>query len=70
MTANMNNIQSEKYEFPPEAFEENPVKNEKFGDIYNFYRLLNVQKHAKKIRTRRCEKGQIVIQAAETTSQS
>ena len=44
----MNNIQSEKYEFPPEAFEENPVKNEKFGDIYNFYRLLNVQKHAKK----------------------
>ena len=66
----MNNIQSQKYEFLPEVFDENPVKNEKFRDIYNFYRLLKVQKHAKKIRTSRHEKGQIVIQAAETTSQS
>ena len=47
-TANMNNIQSQKYGYPPKAIEENAVRSEKFIDIYNFYRLLKVQKHAER----------------------
>ena len=32
----MNNIQSQKYGYPPEAIEENAVKSEKFREIYDF----------------------------------
>ena len=41
-TANMNNIQSQKYGYPPKAIEENAIRSEKFRDIYNFHRLLKV----------------------------
>ena len=41
-TANMNNIQSQNYGYPPKGIEENAVKCEKFRDISNFYRLLKV----------------------------
>ena len=44
----MNNIQSQKYGYPPEAIEENAVRSEKFRNVYDFYRLLKVQKHAKR----------------------
>ena len=48
-TANMSNIQSQKYGYPPEAIEENAIKSEKFKDIYDFYMLLKApKKHAKK----------------------
>ena len=47
-TANMNNIQSQKYDYPPEVIEKNSEKSEKFRDIYDFYRVFNVQKHAKR----------------------
>ena len=47
-TANMKNIQSQKYGYSPEVIKENTVKSEKFRDIYDFYRLLKVQKHAKR----------------------
>ena len=47
-TANMNNIQSRKYGYPPKVIAENAVRSEKFRDIYNFYRLLNLQKHAER----------------------
>ena len=44
----MNNIQSQKFDYPPEAIKENVVKSETFRDIYDFYSLLKVQKHAKR----------------------
>ena len=40
--ANMNNVQSQKCGYPPEAIEENPVKSEKSRDIFDFHRLLKV----------------------------
>ena len=45
---NMNNIQYQKYGYLLEAIEENVIRSEKFRDIYNFYRLLKVQKHAER----------------------
>ena len=44
-TANMSNIQLQKYGYPLEAIEENTIRSEKCRDIYNFYRTLKVQKH-------------------------
>ena len=44
----MNNIPSQKCSYPPETIEKNAVKSEKLRDIYDFYRLLKVQKHAKR----------------------
>ena len=41
-TANMNNIQSRKYGYPPKVIAENAVRSEKFRDIYNFYSFLKV----------------------------
>ena len=47
-TSNMNNIQFHKYGYPPKAIKENVISSEKFRDIYNFYRLLELQKHAER----------------------
>ena len=47
-TANTNNIQSKKYSYPPNTIAEKAVTSEKLGDAYYFYRLLKVQKHAKR----------------------
>ena len=47
-TANMTNIQSQKYSYPPEVIEKNVAKSEKFRDICDFHRLLKVQEHAKR----------------------
>ena len=47
-TANMNNIQSQKYAYLPKAIEENVIRSGKFRDIYDFYRLLKVQKHVER----------------------
>ena len=52
--ANMNNIQYQKYGYLPEAIEENVIRSEKFRDIYNFYRLLKVQKHAERYAHANC----------------
>ena len=49
-TANTNNIQSQKYGYPSETIAEKAVRSEKLGDAYCFYRLLKVQKHAKRYR--------------------
>ena len=49
-TANTNNIQSKEYGYPPETIAEKAVRSEKLGDAYYFYRLLKVQKHAKRYR--------------------
>ena len=38
-TANMNNIQSQKYGFPLQGIEENAIGSKKFRDIYNISRL-------------------------------
>ena len=53
----MNNIQSQKYGYPPEAIEENAVRSEKFRNVYDFYRLLKVQKHAKRYARADAKKG-------------
>ena len=45
-TANMNNVNLQKYGYSPEVLEENGVKNEKFKEIYDFYRLFKVKEHA------------------------
>ena len=45
VTANMNNIQSQKYGYSPKAIQENVIRSEKFRDIYDFYRLLKERKH-------------------------
>ena len=48
-TANINNIQSQEYGYPPKAIEENAIRSEKFKDIYDFYMLLKgPEKRAKK----------------------
>ena len=44
-TANMSNIQSQKYGYPLEAIKENTIRSEKNRGIYDFYGTLNVQKH-------------------------
>ena len=44
-TANMSNIQSQKYGYPLEAIKENTIRSEKYRDIYDFYRTLKAQKH-------------------------
>ena len=49
-TANTNNIQSKNYGYPPDTIAEKAVRSEKLGDAYYFYRLLKVQKHAKRYR--------------------
>ena len=49
-TANTSNIQSKKYGYPPETIAEKAVRSEKLGVAYYFYRLLKVQKHAKRYR--------------------
>ena len=36
VTANMNNIQSQKYGYSPKAIQENVIRSEKFRDIYDF----------------------------------
>ena len=38
-TANMNNIQSQKYSYPLEGIEENAIESKKFRDTYNISRL-------------------------------
>ena len=45
---------------PPEAIEENAIKSEKFRDIYDFYRLLKVQKHAKRSARPDTKKGKLL----------
>ena len=44
-TANINNIQSQKYSYPPEAIKGNAIRSEKFREIHDFYRLLKMQKY-------------------------
>lgn len=45
-TANMNNIHSQKYGYPPEAIEKIFLKSEKFRDIYEFYRVFKATAYA------------------------
>ena len=47
-TNNLNSIASEKYGVSPNFVEENMQQDEKFREIYDFYRLVKVQNHAKK----------------------
>ena len=47
-TNNLNSIASQKYVVSPNFIEENTQQDERFCKIYNFYRLLKVQKYAKR----------------------
>ena len=47
-TANMNNIQSQKYGYPPKGIEENAIRSEKCREIYNFYRILKLHTQIQK----------------------
>ena len=47
-TANINNVQSQKYDCPPEGIEENAIRSEKCREIYNFYRILKVHTQIQK----------------------
>ena len=44
----MNNVQSQKYDCPPEGIEENAIRSEKCREIYNFYRILKVHTQIQK----------------------
>ena len=44
----MNSVKSHKYGYAPNAIEENVVESERFRDIYDFYRLVKVKKHAER----------------------
>ena len=41
--ANMNNIRSQKYGYPPKRIEKNAIRSEKFRKIYDFYRFLKIK---------------------------
>ena len=44
----MNNIRSQKYGYAPSAIEEKALENKRFREIYDFYRLVKVRKHAER----------------------
>ena len=44
----MNSVNSQKYDYPPNVIDEKAVENERFRDIYNFYRLVKVKQHAER----------------------
>ena len=56
----MNNIQSQKYGYPPKASGESAIRSKKFKDIYDFYRLLKVQKHAERYAYADVKKGKLL----------
>ena len=43
---NMNNINSQKYGYAPNAIEEKAVENKRFREIHGFYRFIKVKQHA------------------------
>ena len=45
---NMNSINLQKYGYAPNAIEEKVVQNERFREIYDFYRLVRVKRHAER----------------------
>ena len=45
---NMNSINLQKYGYAPNAIEEKVVQNERFREIYDFYRLVRVKQHAER----------------------
>ena len=45
---NMNSSRLQKYGYAPDAVEEKAAEIEKFRDIYNFFRLVNVKQHAER----------------------
>ena len=45
---NMNSVNSQKYDYAPNAIEEKAVESERFRDIYDFYRLVKVKQHAER----------------------
>ena len=45
---NMNSINLQKYGYAPNAIEEKLVQNERFREIYDFYRLVRVKQHAER----------------------
>ena len=47
-TNNLNSTASQKYGVSPNFVEENTQQDEKFCEIYDFHRLVKVQKHAKR----------------------
>ena len=47
-TNNLNSTASQKYGVLPNFVEENMQQDEKFCEIYDFHRLVKVQKHAKR----------------------
>ena len=49
-TNNLNSIASQKYGVSPNFVEENMQQEEKFCKIYDFYRLVKVQRYADKTR--------------------
>ena len=53
-TNNLNSIASQKYGVLPDFVEENTQQDEKFYEIYDFYRLVKVQKY-----TKRCKHNDI-----------
>lgn len=59
-TTNMNNIQPQKYSYPPKAIKENAIRSKKFWDIYDFYGLLKVQKHAERYANTDVKKGKLL----------
>ena len=44
----MNSINLQKYGYAPNAIEEKVVQNERFREIYDFYRLVRVKQHAER----------------------
>ena len=47
-TSNLNSIASQKYGVSPNFVKENMQQDEKFHEIYDFYRLVKVQKYAER----------------------
>ena len=45
---NISKIASQKYGFSPDFVEEKTLNDEKFREIYNFYRLVKVRKFAER----------------------
>ena len=56
----MNNIESRKYGFAPDALEEEVLESKRFQEIYDFYRLVKVKEHAERYKHADIKKNKVL----------
>ena len=65
---NMNKVTSLKYGFPPDFVKEKALNDKKFHEIYNFHRLVKVQKHAERYERSNIRSDKVCLKLAKKFS--